>query len=107
MTGHAPVLDTTDAVILQSLESVQVECLPTDIPQHIDADLSSLVDAAHSLHVRDLVVPPGVTVLTDPDVVVVSVTLKTAQAEMEAEEALEAAEVPVVGEEADEAGEQD
>jgi large subunit ribosomal protein L25 len=112
MTGHAPVLDTSDAVVFQSLESVQVECLPGDIPQHIEIDVSGLEDASQSVHVRDLAVPSGVTILNDPDIVVVSVTLKTAQAEVEAEEAAaaeaaaeEAAaageEVPAAGEEAE------
>jgi large subunit ribosomal protein L25 len=98
MTGTAPVLETTDAVVFQNLDTLQVECLPGDIPQHIDADVSGLTDASISLHVRDLVVPAKVTVLNDPDVVVVSVTLRTAQAEVEAEEAAAAEEAPAAEE---------
>jgi large subunit ribosomal protein L25 len=107
MTGHAPVVDTTNTVVFQNLEHVQVECLPGDIPQHLEADVSVLTDISASLHVRDLMVSPTVTILTDPDIVVVTVTQKTAQAEVEAEEAAAEAEaeaqaaeeVPVVGEE--------
>lgn len=99
LTGHAPVLDTADAVTFQNLETVEVECLPADIPQHIDVDVSGMTDTTATVHIRDLAVPPGVTVLTDPDVSVVSVTLQTAEEEVVEEEAPEAAEVPTVGEE--------
>ena len=99
-TGHAPVLDTVDAVIIQNLDSLQVECLPGDIPQHIDVDLSAVTDTTSVIHVRDLVTPPNVTVLNEPDTAVVGVTVRTATAEEQeaAAEARAAEEVPTVGE---------
>ncbi len=97
LTGEAPVLDTAGAVVIQDLEQLEVECLPADIPSRIDVDVSGLLSAAQSIHVRDLRVPAGVTVLADPDVVVVSVTVRVA--EEEAGEAVAADEVPVVGRE--------
>jgi large subunit ribosomal protein L25 len=47
-----------------------VECLPTDIPDHLDADVSQ-AEIGDSLRVRDLILPPGVKMLTPAEEVVV------------------------------------
>lgn len=83
LTGHAPVLDETDATVVQTLDSVQVECLPADIPESLTADASSLTSTTSNIHVSDLQVPANVTVLTDADVVVASVTLAVVEVEEE------------------------
>ncbi len=98
--GHAPVLDTVEGVVVENLSAVEVECLPRDIPQHIAVDMSALTSPEASIHVRDLTPPPGVTILTDPDVVLFSVTVHGVTAEEAEEEAVPAPEeVPVVREE--------
>lgn len=94
LTGHAPVLDTTDATLVQSIDTLSVECLPGDIPQQIEVDVSGLTDTTSAIHVRDLVVPANVTVTNDPDTSVVGVTLRAAEAEEEAAAAAEAGEAP-------------
>ena len=48
--------------------------MPTDIPAHIDVDLSNL-KLNDSIHVRDLVVSDKIKVLTDPDVLLFQVKL--------------------------------
>ena len=98
MVGEAPAVEQFDAIVVQALESVSVQCLPNDIPDHIDADVSSLVDTASTLFVRDLRAPAGVEILTDGDVPVVSVTAQRAVEEEEVEEAAAADEVPTVTE---------
>jgi len=61
--------------ILQvGLQQVRVSCLPHDLPDHIDVEIGELAPG-HVLAVRDLVLPPGVTVLNEPDEVVASVVL--------------------------------
>ena len=56
-----------DGGILEFLRhEVEVSGLPTDLPGHLELDVSDLA-VGHSLHVRDLKIPPGVTVLTPPD----------------------------------------
>jgi large subunit ribosomal protein L25 len=95
--GHAPAQDKAECVIVENLAAVEVECLPRDIPPHISVDMSALVDPDSSIHVRDLTPPPGVTILTDPDVVLFSVSLRGVAAEEEEAEAVPAPEeVPVV-----------
>jgi large subunit ribosomal protein L25 len=55
-----------------AMHTLEIECLPTQIPEHIDVDVTGLA-IGHSLHVRDLQVPEGVKVLADPKAGVVSV----------------------------------
>lgn len=53
-------------VLDQVVREVEVEVDPANIPNHIDVDVSAL-DLNDSLHIRDLTLPEGVTVLDDPD----------------------------------------
>jgi len=59
--------------ILEHLtHEVTVECLPTDIPDHLEADISQ-IEIGQSLRVRDLVAPPGVKIVTPADDVILVV----------------------------------
>ena len=55
------------------LREVEVTADPASIPNHIDVDVSALT-IGHPLHVRDLALPAGVTVLDDADLTVVAVS---------------------------------
>lgn len=54
------------------LREVVIECLPTQIPEHLDLDVSEL-PLGKSVHVSDLILPPDVTLVTDPEEVVATV----------------------------------
>ncbi len=62
---------------------LEVECLPTQIPEHIDVDVTELT-INHSIHVGDLVIPDGVKVLEDPRAAVVSILGKVQEEEQAA-----------------------
>jgi len=51
---------------------VKVMCLPADLPDHIDVDISA-IDIGHSIKVKDIIIPEGLTHLDPPDAAVVSV----------------------------------
>jgi large subunit ribosomal protein L25 len=57
---------------------LEVECLPTDIPEKIVLDVSALELGKH-LRVSDITAPPKVKILTEPDVVVVHVVAPRAE----------------------------
>ena len=101
LTGEAPAVSVHGGVLLQTLGSLAIEALPTQIPQQIEVDISILVELDDARFVRDLTVPDGVEVLADPDQVVVKVSPPKLAAEIEAEEAL-AAEEGEEGEEVEE-----
>ena len=51
---------------------LHVECLPGNIPDHIEIDITAL-KIAHSIHVSEIVLPEGVKILDNPKTPVVSV----------------------------------
>ncbi|HNY84570.1 MAG TPA: 50S ribosomal protein L25 [Anaerolineaceae bacterium] len=85
LVGEAPVLKAVDAVITQAVNSLELEALPADLPERIEVDISGLETPDDVITVKDLKLGDKVTVLTDPDEVIVSVTF--AAQEVEPEEA--------------------
>ncbi|MFW5693723.1 MAG: 50S ribosomal protein L25 [Alkalispirochaeta sp.] len=95
----SPVGVREGGVLEHSLYEVEIECLPKDLPEHMTVDVSGL-NNGESLHISDVVPPPGVEILNDPDQTVAAVVIPRAVVEDEAEEAAEAAAEPtVIGEE--------
>ena len=96
--GEAPATaNNADLVLVRSLDNVEIECLPGDIPEHLVADLSTLQGIRDEVLVKQLSVPAGVKILTDPEQVLFAITPSRAAAVEEGtEEAPEAAEVEVV-----------
>jgi large subunit ribosomal protein L25 len=99
--------------ILQPVvREIEVECLPMDIPEYVNVEVSSL-DIGDALHVTDLLVPPGVEPIYESNFTVVTVVPPTveeapAAAPAEAAVAAEAAEAATgEAEEKEEEGEKD
>jgi large subunit ribosomal protein L25 len=63
---------TAGGILEQHLRELTVRCLPTAIPEHVDADVRALYLGA-SLHVRDLPLIEGIELLTAPDEVIAAV----------------------------------
>lgn len=81
-----PVGVKVDGGLLEHiLWEVQVECLPTDIPQKIDVDVANL-KLGESLHVKDIVPPTGVKIMNDPELI--AMIVKAPKAEVPKEEAV-------------------
>lgn len=71
--GEFPLRDSGSAVLLYGVDSIEVECLPADLPAAVEVDLSELREIGQTVHVRDLKLSDKVEVLTDPDELVVKV----------------------------------
>lgn len=82
LEGESPAVKSGEGLILQTLNEVEVECLPTDIPQSIVIDAERLTEVGQSVHVKDLKVSDKVEIKTEPEEVVVTVQT----AEMKEEE---------------------
>jgi large subunit ribosomal protein L25 len=75
--------------ILETLtHELEIECLPKDLPEEITLDVSGL-QIGQSVHVRDLAVPPGVTLRTTGDQTVCLVAVHKVVEEKPAEAAAE------------------
>jgi large subunit ribosomal protein L25 len=69
-------------VLQHNLREVEIECLPSMIPDHLDVDASHL-KIGESIHVRDLQVQEGIRILEDKDLAIVSVAAPMSEAKLE------------------------
>ena len=73
--------------VVQSLEAVMLEALPTAMPSVLEVDITVLTEFGHSVLVRDLELPEGVISLTDGAVAVATALApRVTEEEEEAEE---------------------
>ena len=98
LTGE-PEAVANGGTLVQSLEYLMLEALPTAMPSEIEVDVSGLSDFGHSVLVRDLVLGEGVRALTDGAIAVATVLAPRVAEEDEVEE-VEGAE-PFLDEESD------
>jgi large subunit ribosomal protein L25 len=89
--GDAPGIKA-GGVVEHHLREVHLECFPQDVPEHLEADISSL-EIGDMLHVSDLKAPKGVTILNPADEAVLSV-ITPAALRVEAELTLPGEEAP-------------
>ncbi|HXI94903.1 MAG TPA: 50S ribosomal protein L25 [Candidatus Acidoferrum sp.] len=101
LVGESAAVKRGDADVLQPIHALRVECLPSDIPAAFEVDLTPLEEIESEFRVADLNVPKGVTVLIEPEELIVKIVHKR---EMKVEEEVPAAEA-VVGVEGEVAAE--
>jgi large subunit ribosomal protein L25 len=82
--GVSTAVKDFNAVLVNNLESLEVECLPTDLPERIDLDISVLAHPGDGIRVRDVRVSDKVRVLDDPDTMVVVATFARVEEEVAA-----------------------
>jgi large subunit ribosomal protein L25 len=99
-TGESHAVERLDGVLLRAMENVRLRALPADIPQSIEYDISVLYSFDDVIHVRDLVLPPHVTLVSDPDELVAHVGRPRIEHVPEAAPAAAAEGAPAAAEEA-------
>ncbi len=82
--GESPAVKSGIGLILQTINELEVESLPTDIPSEIIIDASKLTEVGQSIHVKDLKIDKDkVEVKNDPENTVL--TVQTAEMKEEEE----------------------
>ena len=106
LVGEAPAEKTGVGLLLQTINEIEVESLPGDIPSQIEIDASKLEEVGQTVHVKDLNINTDkVEVKNNPDDVVVSV--QTAEMKEEVvEEAPAPEEVEAIAEKGEEEAEE-
>lgn len=84
--GEAPALKV-GGILVKSMDSISVRCLPTALVPSINVDLSVLKNIGDSIKTRDIVLPEGMESLDDPSAVVVVVNEPISEAELKELEA--------------------
>lgn len=74
--GISPAVKDYNGVLVKNLEKLEVECLPTDLPERITVDIAKLSQIGDGIRVNevDAALSDKVIVLNDPDEMVVVVT---------------------------------
>mgnify|MGYP000085426825 CR=1 FL=1 len=95
-------------LVLKQLDTVEVNAIPSKLPDVLNVDPSSLKDVGDRLAVKDIILPEGVEMLTDPESQIASVEVpKDQEAEADAaaaglaEDAETTTEVPTAEQEED------
>jgi large subunit ribosomal protein L25 len=79
--GVSAAVKDFNAVLVHNIEEVEVECLPTDLPQQIEVDISALAHPGEGLRVKDLEVSENVRILADPETMVAVATFAKVEEE--------------------------
>ncbi len=88
--GESPAVNASIGMLMTGASSLTVETLPTNIPENIEVDLSGLAEIGDSIHVRDIKMGEGITILNDPDELIARIVQPSA-ARSAADEEAEAA----------------
>ncbi len=75
----------------QSIYEIEINCLPGDLPEHFEADITAL-EIGDALHVEEITLPANVELITDPKLVIFHVSKPVAEEVAVAEETEEGAE---------------
>lgn len=93
--GNSPAVADLSGSLITSIDEVEIECLPGDLPHDIEVSIDALVDFDSVIHVSDIVLPQGVELKTDPEASVAHVEAPRSDEEMEElDEAVSEGEMP-------------
>jgi large subunit ribosomal protein L25 len=93
---NSPAVKQSSAVVSHVFTEIDVSCLPKDLPEFIEVDLSSL-SVGQNVHVHDLKLPEGVTAVSSENHVLVTVIVPRGMEEAPSATATEAAATPAAG----------
>ena len=71
--GEAPALKKSNVSLLHLIDSLHIEALPDVLPHNLKVDLSNLEETDQAIYVKDLILDEGVTMLSDPEQMLVKV----------------------------------
>lgn len=95
--GESAAVKEQGGIFIRTIDRVKVSCLPSDLVPAIDVDISALKNFEDRIHVSDLVVPSGLTIINKDGEVVASVTPPRSEAEIASlSEKVEAVDVSAV-----------
>ncbi|MFN8447256.1 MAG: 50S ribosomal protein L25 [Anaerolineae bacterium] len=73
LVGESPAAQTRIGELVHQTQTLSIEAVPADLIDSIDVDISGLKEVGDAIHVRDLNINPNITVLSDPDELVVRI----------------------------------
>lgn len=84
--GEAKAVRELGGILIKEITDLRIECLPGDLVNHIEVDISVLKEFDDTIQVADLALPEGITALQEPDTVIAMIArVKEEKAEEESE----------------------
>jgi len=74
LTGESPAVSGGIGTLLTTLQEIEVETLPTSIPESVEVDISNLNEVDDEVKAGDITLPIGVTLLTSPETIVAKIS---------------------------------
>ncbi|MCE9643409.1 MAG: 50S ribosomal protein L25 [Candidatus Andersenbacteria bacterium] len=81
--GEAPAVKDMAGTLVRSMDELEVEALPIDLPHELEVDISTIKDFDTQLHVSNIILPKGVVALAEADEVIALVQPPRSEAEMD------------------------
>lgn len=79
LVGSAPAVRDFNGVVVEGVNSINVEALPADLPERFMVDVSKLANIGDAIYLKDIVISDKVTLLDNPDEMVVLITAPAAE----------------------------
>jgi large subunit ribosomal protein L25 len=73
MVGKAPAVADKGGILVQGMNVVEIECLPGDLVDVIEVDISGMVEMDSIISASDLVLPKNIALISDPDTMVAKI----------------------------------
>ncbi len=73
LEGESQAEKSGVGTVVTQLSEIEVEALPTDIPENFVVNIESLSEVDQAIYVKDIKAPTGVTITEDPESIVVKV----------------------------------
>lgn len=81
--GVSPAVKEKGAILVKVMRELKIEAAPKDLPREIKVDIAPLIDISSTISAKDIVLPSGVSLITNGDDIVASIS----EAKEEVEEA--------------------
>ena len=95
LVGDSPAEREKLGILVQQTDSLEIEALPTDMPDHLDADVSSLSEVNQSVYAKDIKLSAKLTLKSDPETIIAKIEPLAKEEKVEAPPPAE--EVPAEG----------
>ncbi|MGB9680809.1 MAG: 50S ribosomal protein L25 [Minisyncoccia bacterium] len=80
--GESKAVEEQDGILIKNFDTVEVSCLPADLPSHLEIDISVLENIDDTIAIKDLKLPSGVEILKDPEETIVTVAPPRSEEEL-------------------------
>lgn len=99
LIGESPAAEKALGVLIQNINELEVEALPTELPESIDVDITNLKEVGDEIKVSDIKAKAGYTITEEPETTIVRINPLEKEEEAAPAPADEGEEAPTEGEE--------